>query len=151
MLPAGTFDIALMVGRVVRYFVEESEREAVAASCVAPCGRLVLDSRGPAGEGRCRRDTGDSPRRLRLPDGSTVPGRTRATEVSGPLVTAVHHSLFDDGERLTTGVIQRFLPGTKLHESPHANGFDPTAIHGGRHREPVGHPTGEPVVHAVRR
>ncbi|MBD0694772.1 class I SAM-dependent methyltransferase [Streptomyces sp. CBMA123] len=153
ILPAGSFDVAVMTSHVAQFFVGDIEWAGALSDLgrsLVPGGRLVFDSRDPQARRWERWNPVDSRRRIMLPDGRAVSAWTEVTAVQGGAVSFTHHYIFPDGERLMSTATLRFRTEELIRSSVEAAGFAIEAIYGGWNREPVGVGDGEFLVIARR-
>lgn len=153
--PADAFDLALMTSHVAQFITGDEEWQTTLAElnrALVPGGRLIFESRDPAARAWESWAADPSADRYRLPDGSGVEVWTEVTEVlrgelSGPLVTFVHHYSFSASpeERLSRATL-RFRTEETLRSSLGRAGFEVEHLFGGWHREPVGQGDGEFIV-----
>ncbi|MGI5523780.1 class I SAM-dependent methyltransferase [Micromonospora sp. CA-259024] len=147
LLPGRAFDVAVLTSHVAQFFVDDAEWTRTLVDlrrALVPGGRLAFDARDPADRRWERWNPVDSQRRITLPDGGEVRAWTRVTGVRDGVVDFIHHYRFADGEELLSSATLRFRTEAELRDSLTAAGFTVDHIHGGWHREPVGH--GEFVV-----
>ncbi|WP_031077686.1 class I SAM-dependent methyltransferase [Streptomyces sp. NRRL WC-3742] len=153
ILPAGSFDMAVMTSHVAQFFVGDEEWAGTLSDLrrsLVSGGRLVFDSRDPQARRWERWNPVDSRRRIVLPDGRTVSAWTEVTAVQGGAVSFTHHYTFPDGERLVSTATLRFRSEELIRSSLRGAGFAVEAIYGGWNREPVGTGDGEFLVIARR-
>ncbi|HVB41508.1 MAG TPA: class I SAM-dependent methyltransferase [Streptosporangiaceae bacterium] len=149
VLPAASFDVAVMTSHVVQFFVSDDEWAQVLADlkrALVPGGRLTFDTRDPAARTWERWNPVDSRRRITLPDGRVVTAWTEVEAVSDGVVSFALRYVFPDGpELLSTGAL-RFRGEDEVRSSLRQAGFTIDHIFGGWNREPVGAPDGEFLV-----
>lgn len=150
--PEAAFDLALMTNHVAQFITDDGAWSALLSDlhrALVPGGRLVFDLRDPAARGWEAWNPLNSRKRVRVPGGAELTTWVEVTQVSGELVTFVHHYVFSDSEDdLLSRSTLRFRPETTLRASLKAAGFDIEAIYGGWQREPVGQGDGEFIVAA---
>ncbi len=154
-LPAQAYDTALLTSHVSQFLTDDRQWSAALRALrrsLRPGGRLIFDSRDPAGPGWTGWNPVDSRRTVPLPDGTAVETWTEVTAVGGGLVSFTQHYVFTDGEERTSEATMRFRTEHELRASVEAAGFDVDRIYGGWAREPVGlGQDGELIVIAVVR
>ncbi|MFJ9448270.1 class I SAM-dependent methyltransferase [Kitasatospora sp. NPDC101235] len=153
ILPAGSFDVAVMTSHVAQFFVGDDEWAIALADLkrsLVSGGRLIFDSRDPRARRWERWNPVDSRRRIALPDGRAVSAWTEVTAVQDGAVSFTHHYTFPDGERLLSTATLRFRTEGLIRSSLQEAGFTVESIHGGWNREPVGAGDGEFLVIARR-
>ncbi len=155
VLPARTYDAALLTSHVAQFLTDDREWLAALRALrrsLRPGGRLIFDSRDPADRRWTRWNPVDSRRTVLLPDGDPVETWTEVTSVDGGLVSFTQHYVFTDGEERTSEATMRFRAEHELRRSVEAAGFDVDRIYGGWAREPTGlGEDGELIVIAVAR
>ncbi|MEV6300987.1 class I SAM-dependent methyltransferase [Actinoplanes sp. NPDC051861] len=141
-LPARAFDAAFLTGHVAQFFVDDAEWENVLSAlrrALDDGGRLVFDSRDPAGRAWEQWNPEDSRRSVVLPGGEVVEVWTEAAEPGGDGVVALtHHYLFRDEQELTSSARLRFRSEEEIRDSLWTAGFRVDQLYGGWGREPVG-------------
>ena len=154
VLPARAYDTVLMTGHVAQRF-DDREWPAVLRALRRSLdrgGRLIFDSRDPAGRHWARWISPDPRRTVTLPGGETVTAWTEATSPAAGVVSYAGHYQFLDGTELTSDTTLRFRTEPELRRSVEAAGFDVDRVYGGWAREPVGlSEDGELIVLAVVR
>ncbi|GIF11885.1 class I SAM-dependent methyltransferase [Actinoplanes teichomyceticus] len=152
-LPARSYDAAMMTGHVAQSFTDDDEWDAVLRGlrrALIPEGRLIFDSRDPAGEPWRRWNPRDSWRTVVLGDGAGVQAWSEA-ELTGPnTVHVTRRYRFADGRDLANSATLRLRTEAQLRDSLREAGFRVDRIYGGWGREPVGlSGDGELIVIAV--
>ena len=148
MLPADTFDAAVMTSHVAQFFVTDAEWAAVLKDlqrALHAGGRLVFDARDPA-DRAWERWPAEWNRTVTLPHGRCVEQSIEVTEVVGDVVTHAIHYRFDSGEELVSTATLRFRSADELRTSLASAGFTVEHIFGGWNREAVGRGDGEFLV-----
>ncbi|MEV0898055.1 class I SAM-dependent methyltransferase [Actinoplanes sp. NPDC049802] len=140
-VPAEAFDAAFMTGHVAEHIVTDEEWSGALhrlRGALVTDGRLVFDSRDPAGRPWREWAPDRTRRHIVLADGSVVEAWSRITSTEKDVVSVVHHYRFDDGLELTSSAAHRFRDETQLRDSLRAAGFRVNEIYGGWGREPPG-------------
>lgn len=149
VLPDDAYDVALMTSHVAQVFLTDDDWDAVLADLhrsLEPGGRLVFDTRDPAARAWDRWNPGESRRSVALPGGGAVEAWMEVTAHVDHTVSLRHHYRFDDGTESAATIDLRFRTEGEVRTSLATAGFTVEAIHGGWHRDPVGHPDGELLV-----
>ncbi|MGK5742698.1 class I SAM-dependent methyltransferase [Micromonospora sp. URMC 103] len=149
VLPSRSFDIAVLTSHVAQVFVTDEEWAVTLADlrrALVPDGRLVFDSRDPAGRSWERWNPADSRRWITVADGRRISAWTEVTAVGHGVVSFVHHYTFPDGEELLSSADLRFRDEQELRGSLRSAGFAVEHVFGGWGREPVGAGDGELIV-----
>ncbi|GAA0424814.1 methyltransferase type 11 [Actinoplanes capillaceus] len=140
-LPGGTFDAAFMTGHVAEHIVTDEDWSGALhrmRGALVTDGRLVLDSRDPAGLPWREWAPDDTRRDIVLADGSVVEAWSEVASTEKDVVSVVHHYRFDDGLELTSSAAHRFRDEIQLRDSLRVAGFRVDQIYGGWGREPPG-------------
>ncbi|MFC7532680.1 class I SAM-dependent methyltransferase [Actinoplanes sp. GCM10030250] len=174
VLPERAFDAAFMTSHVAQFFVDDEEWAAALRALrrsLDTGGRLIFDSRDPAGRAWEEWNPEASRRPVVLADGAVVDVWTEVTSAGVDGVVAfTHHYLFpdgstgdfpggssggsrdgsSDGRELTSSARLRFRGEEELRDSLWTAGFRVDRVYGGWGREPVGlSADGELIVIAV--
>lgn len=152
--PAQAFDLAFMTSHVAQEIADEEQWQDTLDDlhrALVPGGRLIFDSRDPAAHAWEAWNPKDSYETVVLKNGEQVNIYTEVTQVSGELITFVHHYQFTGSDQsLQSQSTLRFRSEEKLRSTLHAAGFQIKQIYGGWQRETVGQGNGEFIVVAWR-
>ncbi len=149
ILPADSFEVAVMTSHVAQFFVDDDEWGRTLADLkrsLIPGGRLVFDTRDPRDRGWEKWNRADSLRQIAMPDGREVEAWTEVTAVRDGAVSFAIHYTFPDGEALLSTATLRFRAEEEVRSSLRDAGFDVSRIYGGWNREPVEAGDGELLV-----
>lgn len=146
VLPAASFDTAVMTSHVAQYFITDEQWAQVLADlkrALVPGGRLAFDTRDPRARGWEEWGERYSCHDLPLPDGRTVTITLEVVSVAGGVVGSIARYAFSDGSELVSTEDLRFRTEEELRSSLAAAGFTIQQIYGSWDRGPVGSPDGE--------
>lgn len=149
VLPAQSFDVAVMTSHVAQFLVDDDEWSNTLADLkrsLMPGGRLVFDARDPRDRRWEEWNPVDSRRRVTLAEGREVDAWTEVTAVqSGVVSFSMHYTFADEEELVSTGAL-RFRSEAQLRSSLQAAHFTVEQVYGGWNRQPVGAGDGELLV-----
>jgi 2-polyprenyl-3-methyl-5-hydroxy-6-metoxy-1,4-benzoquinol methylase len=149
ILPASSFEVAVMTSHVAQFFVEDDEWArsfADLAHALVPGGRVVFDTRDPSARGWEHWNPADSQRTITLADDQLATMWTEVIDIQDSKITFTHHYSLADGEQLTSTATLRFRTEAEIRFSLRDAGFFIEQIYGGWHREPIGQGDGEFLV-----
>jgi SAM-dependent methyltransferase len=153
MLPADSFDGAVMTGHVAQFMVTDDEFAAALAAlhrALRPGGRLLFDSRDPIHRHWSHWTKAESLRSIPLPGGGICSTWVEVDDVREGRVSFTHHYDFPHAEHRVATATMRFRTESELRHHVAAAGFTIESVYGGWDRDAIGHPDGELLVTARR-
>ncbi|MEU8818122.1 class I SAM-dependent methyltransferase [Actinoplanes sp. NPDC048796] len=155
VLPALSFDAALLTSHVAQFLVVDEEWSSALRALrrsLLPGGRLIFDSRDPVYREWERWNPADSRRVIVRPDGDVVHAWTEVNGRNEGTISFTHHFVFTESDELISEATLRFRSEEELRADVEAAGFDVDRVYGGWAREPAGlGEDGELIMVAVAR
>jgi SAM-dependent methyltransferase len=137
-VPVLEADLAMMTANVAQEIVTDEDWDATLRAAfdrLRPGGRLVFETRNPAGQAWLRWDREHSYQRVDLPGIGGVQSWFEVTSVTGGVVTFSGTYIFEsDGLRLTPSSSLRFRSRDEVAASLAAAGFELTEVRDARDR-----------------